>query len=303
MMKDNKIKYKIKGHESFYIRDGWMRKGMKQVEKHSALFSSSNAVDRLGVGANMVKSIRYWLQVTHLTEEKAVKGGKRIQELTPSFGKIINQYDPYFEDLFTLWLLHYHIATNKELATSWYIFYNRFSLTEFTKEELVDGMEHLLQEYIGNQEFSLNSLKDDCTTLIKTYYEEDPLRDPEDNLVCPLSELGLIQQKTNGRGKVIYIKTKPNKDKLHPLLVFYIISQTTDTYNGIPVDILIEQENSVAKILNMDRATLYQYIEELKRLELVTINRTAGLDMIYPVKLSNEDILKKYYTLSKSGVN
>lgn len=288
-------KYKLKGHESFYIRDGWLRKGMRNVEADPSLFGADDVVDRLAVGANMVKAIRFWLQASNLTEEKVQKGGKRIQNLTKDFGQIILDRDPFFEDIFTVWILHYFIASNAELCTSWYLFFNKFALTEFTKEELVEGMEHLLEDHIGTRNFSNNSLKDDCGTILKTYFEEDMMRDPEDNLICPLSELGLITQKKNARGKVIYCKTKPSIEKLHPLAVIYVICKSMEATNGMPVDQLLELDNSLGKLFNLDRTMIYYYLEELKRMKLVEINRTAGLDMIYPEKITAEQILNMYY--------
>lgn len=288
-------KYRLKGHESFYIRDGWLRKGMKNVDEDESLFSAENVVDRLAVGSNMVKAIRFWLQVGHLTEEHIQKGSKRVQTLTEDFGKVVFQKDPFFEDIFTLWILHYFIVSNKELCTSWYLFFNRFTLTEFTKEELIDGMEHLLEDYISSRDFSRSSLKDDCGTILKSYYEEDMMRDPEDNLICPLSELGLIKQKKNARGKVIYCKTKPSVEKLHPLAVMYVICKTIQPINGLPVDQLLELDNSLGKVFNLDRTMIYYYLEELRHMNLLEINRTAGLDMVYPAKITTEQILQMYY--------
>ena len=109
----NKVekKYKLKGHESFYIRDGWLRKGMKNVQEQPGLFGLEDVVDRLAVGSNMVKAIRFWLQATSLVEE--------IVQID-YYNKLYIRYkDPYFEDVFTLWILHYFIAAKSEMCTSW----------------------------------------------------------------------------------------------------------------------------------------------------------------------------------------
>lgn len=63
-------KVKLKGNESFNIREGWLRKGMRSVNEYPNLFSRSDVMEILGVGSKMVKSIRYWLQATDLCEEK-----------------------------------------------------------------------------------------------------------------------------------------------------------------------------------------------------------------------------------------
>jgi|RhiMetdeSRZDD1v2_1073273.scaffolds.fasta_scaffold3827553_2 hypothetical protein len=43
-------------HESFHIRDGWLRKGLLNIERNPYLFSEEHAGDDLGVGRNMVSS-------------------------------------------------------------------------------------------------------------------------------------------------------------------------------------------------------------------------------------------------------
>lgn len=299
MSKDNKAiktKYRLKGHESFYLRDGWLRKGMRRVEEYPYLFTEDNVVDLLAVGANMVKSIRYWLYATGLVKEN-IKNGKREQQLTQDLGEIIYKYDPYFEEFFSLWLLHFNIVSNKELCTSWYLFFNKFPLKEFTKEELIQGMEVVMEEYLKEDSYSKKSLHDDCQTILKTYVKDVASHDPEDNLVCPLAELGLIKIQGIKQGKITYVKSKPNMEKLPALFVMYIISKLTETYEGIAIDLLIESDNNLGKLLNFDRMMAYQYLEQLKQMNLININRTSGLDMVYPKsKITAQGVLEAYYS-------
>ena len=63
-----KRKYKLKGHESFVLRDGWLTKGLRAVENNPRVFSNNSGADALGVGTNMAKSIRYWMKTAGLTE-------------------------------------------------------------------------------------------------------------------------------------------------------------------------------------------------------------------------------------------
>lgn len=121
---------KFRAHDTFFIRKGWISKGMKYVDKNPGVFISKteNPMDVLGIGANMVKALRYWLQAIGVTEEPS--SGKRVQTFT-SFGKLVFKYDQYIEELGTLYLLHYKLASNVELATSWYYFFNEFLLSDF----------------------------------------------------------------------------------------------------------------------------------------------------------------------------
>ena len=73
---------KFRGHETFFIRKGWLSKGMRYVSRKPNVFTdkNDNPIDVLGIGSNMVKSLRYWLQAVGLTQENS--GGRRDQHLT-----------------------------------------------------------------------------------------------------------------------------------------------------------------------------------------------------------------------------
>lgn len=85
-------------------------------------------MDVLGIGANMVKALRYWLQTVGLTEEP--NKGKRTQSFT-DLGKLIYKHDTYIEELGTLYLLQYCLASQKEEATAWYFFLTNFLCQNF----------------------------------------------------------------------------------------------------------------------------------------------------------------------------
>ena len=101
---------KFRAHETFFIRKRWLSKGMKAVKNEPTAFISKekNPMDTLGIGSNMVKSLRYWLQAVGITEEPNF--GKRVQTFTP-LGEKIYEHDRYIEELGTLYLLQYRLAS------------------------------------------------------------------------------------------------------------------------------------------------------------------------------------------------
>jgi hypothetical protein len=106
------------GHESFHCRPIWLNKGYNFVNDGHA-FLQNDAVVELGVGKNMVSSIKYWLHVFNLSDlnSKPTKLAEFI------FGK--NGVDPNLEDLTTLWLLHYNLVT-ENIASIYSIVFNEF---------------------------------------------------------------------------------------------------------------------------------------------------------------------------------
>src|SRR6185312_14918157 len=102
------------GHQTFALRSGWLKKGLDALQNPAIgganLFNNEEALVHLGVGKNMVQSIRYWLSATRMAEEKETKG----RDLQPSelgyqlLGSLeVEGWDPFLEDETTLWLLHW----------------------------------------------------------------------------------------------------------------------------------------------------------------------------------------------------
>ena len=47
------------------------------------------------------------------------------------FARLVRKYDPYVELELTWWLIHYHIASDENEATSWYYLFNLLPVMEF----------------------------------------------------------------------------------------------------------------------------------------------------------------------------
>ncbi len=179
------------GHETFWIREGWLYKGLKQLVENSQQLMDEYAADWLGVGRNMAKSIRHWLVATGL----AVKQGKaRNYTLVPTeLGKVVRRNDLYFTDIGTWWMLHINLLHNPANALSWFWFFNRFSLTRFQKAQC----QNLLQRHLQLTDSRLPSertLDRDLACLLGSYSTVIPPgnEDPEEARDCPLSQLGLL---------------------------------------------------------------------------------------------------------------
>ncbi|WP_294362370.1 DUF4007 family protein [uncultured Clostridium sp.] len=290
-------KIKIRGHETFYIREGWIRKGIVAVQNDPLIFSNiQNGVDVLGVGSNMVKSIRYWLQAIGLTEEKRGEKGKRYQVLTDGFGRFLIEKDPYIEYLGTLYLLHYKLVTNRELATTWSLFFNSIKATEMTKHNMEEALKQLILNINPEYEVSSKLLNDDCNCIIKMYFaEKNDFKNPEDNMISPFSDLGLLKKESiRGKEEIIY-KTVPDKNKLDKLIVLYVIMDNLKNRKSTTIKNLIEDENNIGRVFNLDKNSINSYIDKLEDDGYLRVNRTAGLNTIYPTDLAT-DILDKYYS-------
>ena len=284
------MKIRLQGHEKFTLRDGWITKGLDILseEKVSTVFSSDSAPDVFGIGTNMVKSLRFWLKAFCLTED--VKAGVKLSEL----GKIIKKNDYYIEDIFTLWILHSNIVKNCEIATSWYVFFNKFDLVEFDKENLLQAMVQELTKIKdeNTKSISQKSLSSDLDVLLSMYSKGRTTEDPEDKNSSPFAQLGLIKQAENKK----YVRTSPDKRILNEYLVLYEISDHLKNSDSLSIASLLEGDNSLTAIYHMSVIDINRFLDILQDKGYIVVNRTAGLDVIYKTaEITNWEVLEEYY--------
>ena len=286
---------KFRAHDTFFIRKGWLNKGLRNVNADAGVFmgSKGNPMDVLGIGANMVKALRYWLQAVKLTSEPAA--GRKEQSLT-EFGKVVFDNDPYIEEMGTLWLLHYQLASNKDDATAWYYFFNEFKATEFTKEDFVKQLSNYIR--INGEEVSERSLEDDYTCIINTYVsrmKSNPEKvQPASNIDCPFGELGLIDI-ANKKDK-LYKKSTPKKDLIHPLVVLSVILDQANGKEEIKISSIQNDPCNAGKIFNLDIITLTALLYKIELMGYIKVIRTAGLDVIRITKdISFIECIEDYY--------
>jgi len=290
------IKMKFRAHETFFIRKGWLSKGMKYVKQTDGMVfidKENNPMDTLGIGSNMVKSLRYWLLATGLTEENT--SGKRIQTFTP-LGKLVYENDRYMEESGTLQLLHYQLASNKEFATSWYYFFNEFSLYEFTQEDFITS----IKTYVKMQNVEIGTERtfgDDFACIIGTYFSKKAgeSENPENNISCPFSELGLINLLDGKKG--LYKKSIPPVSSFAPYVILAIISDKANGQKEIKLNELLQGKNNIGRIFNLDTISMIEILRKAEKTGELKIIRTAGLDVVQLRNPENDFLhyVKKFY--------
>ena len=288
---------KFRAHDTFFIRKGWLSKGMKYVHNKPDVFvaKDENPMDVLGIGANMVKALRYWLQAVGLTEEP--NSGKRLQTFTP-LGQSVFTNDRYIEELGTLYLLHYRLSSNKSDATAWYYFFNEFTMSEFSRDDFVDFLQRRIRMEDSDAPVAIRSLNDDFSCIINTYlprYKTSPNRvAPESNIDCPLGELGLID--ILSKEKKTYRKAIPVASTISPWVALAIIVDQAGESKEISLNELLTAPCNIGKTLNLDAISMLDVLYQIERIGKIKINRTAGLDVIHILEgLTFQDCVDAYY--------
>jgi hypothetical protein len=292
-MQININKITLKGHNSFYLRDGWLNKVFLQdnVEFLKDPMESSLV---LGVGSGMVKSIRFYLSAMGL-----VNFSSRNKMETDLF-LLIKDHDPILEYNFTKYILHYMLVSNASRATAWNTFFNYINFDEITKEELFNNIQVIFKEALPEANYSLKSLSDDIDCLIRLYTKNsDKNATPEDNLESPLAVLSLL----GFDGKKIK-KVMPSQDKLSEEVILYVLLseidkkgiESIDGMYSISLDEIMTAANNIGKIFNLSKVEVYYYLHKLAVDSFITLHETAGLDQVYiSDKIKKEDVFINFF--------
>ena len=296
---------KFRAHDTFFIRKGWLSKGMRNVLANPDVFVSreNNPMDVLGIGANMVKALRYWMIAVGLTAEPNAR--QRIQNIT-HLGEIIHENDPYFEEMGTLWILHYQLVKSSEgkdtEATAWWYFFNEFRAGDFTRDDFLNQ----INKYLRNSdegEKPVRTIEDDFNCIINTYVpriKSNPEKvRPESNIDCPFGELGLIDivgTEKNGSRLKIYRKSALKRNTLHPLIVLAVILDKANGTEEVRISTIQNDNGNAGKAFNLDIINLTDMLYKIEKLGYIKVVRTAGLDVIkIETDLDYYECIEEYY--------
>lgn len=271
-------KFSFKRSESFYIRDGWIGKAIQVIsEEKKNIFYKNEGITYLGIGANMVKGLKYWLTAACIIEGKDNK--------LSYFGRLINHFDPYLDNQFTWFLIHYELVKNEKECPIFHTVFN-FNTKNFEKDDMLNVLKDVFHEI--NPKY----VEADYNVFLHSYTTDSIITNPEDNYACPLSQLKLITFDRN-----IYTKKIPSYKRLSYLIVYYVLQELYRENDSFIIEDSMEEINSPVRIFNLDKYSYLQYLDEMNRNGLVTINKTAGLNTVYfNRKMTLEDCFKEYFT-------
>ncbi|WP_028400578.1 DUF4007 family protein [Ectobacillus panaciterrae] len=264
-------------HQSFYLRDRWLNKAIKHLQRDNRFFYDKEAFEKMGLGKNMVQSLRYWVVATGVVSEDYNEERKKIYEITP-FGNIVFKYDKFIKFQDTASIIHYHMCKESEPSTAWFWFFNILNETIISKDELLEKFIAWVKEN-EEKEISTNSLKKDIECLVKLYSAKQENIDPEEVIQSPLNKLSLVSEK---RG-MVYKKSLSSKEVGLTALMYVLLDfRRRFEIENITVDELVTHEGLWGRVFNMARSTIVDALEQLSHhLKYpVKFTRTNNLDTI-----------------------
>jgi len=286
-------------HETFHIREGWLFKGMDAVHHDPTIFMGRDASERLGLGRNMVRALRFWMTATGLTEEYQ-ENQRTAQRLTDPFGQRVWEHDRYLEEEGTLWLIHYHLVRDQDDATTWYWFFNYFSQPVFDQANFVSALQSWVIGVEGKA-ISENSLKRDFDCLVRTYLPDHQARSPEDLMECPLAQLGLLAEADSGRVRRYHL-LRLDPARIDPLILLYVLlrwqEEEKPDFRQVGLAQVLREPANAGRVFNLDTAGLSDGLTRLNDEHpdlAVRLTRTAGLDELTLPAATAEEVLIRYY--------
>src|SRR6185295_3236964 len=135
-MKPSQVRPLFARHETFQPRFGWFKKAFDgAVSSNGAVFNDGAATVRLGVGKNMVRAIRFWgIAAKVLRAERDPERPRTGLAVPSAFGQALlgpDAWDPYLEDIGSIWLLHWALLRPPCLLPVWWVAFNEFDGLEF----------------------------------------------------------------------------------------------------------------------------------------------------------------------------
>ncbi len=303
------IKPTFGGHEKFVFRYGWLKKGVDALAENQDIFTDENVLVVLGVGKNMVRSIRHWCLATGLFEETRDKGAAHTLQLTDLARRLLmnDGWDPFLENPGTLWLLHWQLTSNLTRALIWHLTFCAYYEPEFTKRQLVAFMDKQLERRgIKTTTGTIEREVDVCLRTYVTTIRGGGARNvSEETLDCPLAELDLlrfVEEDNVYRFNIGPKVTLPTEVFGYALLMF--LSRIAGNRRTIAVDECLYGNGSPGQIFKLDENSVIEYLEALEEMSerRLRLQETAGLRQLYLeyetdtwFKTVALDLLGRYY--------
>lgn len=283
--------YRFSGHETFTLRQLWLRKAIRYVQQANAngrepSFRSDEAMIVLGVGKNMVSSMKFWAMASGFFE---VRDGKlcptKIAERI--FGNNDDEgLDPFAESLTTAWLVHWNLASTPNRLTAIWFLFNMIHQSSIARIDFLKK----LHEFAASQGVSVteNSIKRDVEVCLRSYVPQITGRSKscvEDELESLLGGLGLVQHTT--RDSIEIVRTqRPSLPT--PLFVWAILDEwerinedvASNSLDWAQIAYAIGSPGRVFRLSEKDLNNRLEKIEELTDRKLIWTDQLGVKNLV-----------------------
>lgn len=292
-------KPQFSGHETFPLRQLWLKKAYSEVKKSTfrtpKVFSDDSAIVRFGVGKNMVSAIRYWALATEVIEE--TEEGYTVAALGNTiYGE--DGLDKYQEHPSTSWLIHWKLASEGRGATTWKWLFNYVIDQNLETENLIQSLKKFIASN-GATVPSLATLKKDIECCLRSYIPRVSGALPEEISDSVLGELSLLQQTSRGHFEFM----RGPKQSLNDYIFTYCLVRFWDKHSPstmtLSFDAIAHDYFSPGRVFKLDESSVADRLQNLSEVTKGELewSDTAGMKQVIRKNrnINLDKILKNAY--------
>lgn len=273
------------GHESFACKSHWLKRGYDFVRGENN-FNDDDAVVRLGVGKNMVASIKFWLKAIGLLKDAG------LVALANHLFDDDNGKDPYLEDIGTLWLLHF-LLIQTDYATIYkttFVDYHR-QRNIIEKSKLQNYIKHICFDDIGYKNlYNENTVKRDIGVMLHNYCAKNGGNvniEDSNSLFAPLNLICETEKNT-------YRFNYDTRSDVPSLIFLYALLVKFEGRNSISFEDITELA-LIFCLTNNDLLDIISYLCDLYPSEIVFSDVAGIKELQFRATLNSIDVLDRYY--------
>ena len=313
-------RYSFTGHQTFTFDFGWLPKGVNALAQQSDFFRREDASIVLGVGKNMVASIKYWLQATGLAQvERNVGAPTELGKLmfqtneantpppyTNVYGSVSSErlenepLDPYLEDPRTLWVLHWQLASRPRPASACHLLFTRWRSGSFTRDSLVDWL--LERAADTARTASRKTILKDVDVLLRTYSPRIASRNnqKEDRLtIRPLADLSLLRTKSPN----VYEVPRKIQPSLTPGIFAYALANYFENFSSgrsVTLEQVVYEDDSPGTVFRLLESEAVRLLEHMPSQTGFRYDETSGQRLVFRTeRVAPLDLLRQNFAAER----
>ncbi|HDM8190045.1 DUF4007 family protein [Vibrio harveyi] len=284
---------KFSGHQTFPIRYGWIYKIIQEVVKGESLSSKSNIeqqMQSMGMGKNMVLSVRHWIRALNLVT--CIDNKEQTYKLTPLAEQLFTHnkhaaYDEYLDKIGTTWLLHWllqSIEPSKGELNASRFFFNYFNGIKVKKDFLATEIKDALTNH--DKELTEATLNKDIDCLLQMYAHKSlqSSKINEDSFASPFTELGLLKQE-DAKSYLAELARRPSLPVevfTYALIDYMQKKHKGNKVNTLSFDALLNDVGSPGRVFRLSSAGLSDKLDQVETLtnSAIAWTDTQGLRQV-----------------------
>lgn len=273
------------GHESFACKSHWLKRGYDFVRGENN-FNDDDAVVHLGVGKNMVASIKFWLKAIGLLKDTG------LVATSDYLFDDENGKDPYLEDVGTLWLLHF-LLINTDYATIYkttFVDYHR-QRNIVEKSKLQNYIKHVCFDEAGYKNlYNDNTVKRDIGVMLHNYCVKNGGNvnvEDSNSLFAPLNLVCEVDKDT-------YRFNYDTRSNVPSLIFLYALLVQFEGRSSISFEDIAELA-LIFCLTNNDLLNIINHLCDLYPSEIVFSDVAGIKELQFRATLNPNKVLDRYY--------